>query len=140
MHKSSFNASFLKLSFHDFLIIYQSFFFMSETTVCIYVNGTTWNLVVKNSSKIQRTKIFTHVLLTVTWALQIIRINYFTIHILLVWLTFRNFHLITKLTEIRVLQNWLITGVLFPNVCYRLGWDVSMKREWIGFSTNKQVV
>lgn len=137
MHKSSFNASFLKLSFHDFLIIYQSFFFLCRKRQYVYMSTEQLETL---SSKIQRTKIFTHVLLTVTWALQIIRINYFTIHILLVWLTFRNFHLITKLTEIRVLQNWLITGVLFPNVCYRLGWDVSMKREWIGFSTNKQVV
>lgn len=80
MHKSSFNASFLKLSFHDFLIIYQSFFLCRKRQ---YVYMSTEQLETL-SSKIQRTKIFTHVLLTVTLALQIIRINYFTIHILLV--------------------------------------------------------
>lgn len=115
---SPFYTSFSKLYISGFCDNSSIIFFMSETTVSIYVNRTT-------CPKIRR--ICTHVHLTVTWALQIIWINYFTIHILVVRLTFPDFSLITERSEIPGLQNWLLTGVLFPNVIYRLGYDVSMK-------------
>lgn len=90
--------------FQDFVIIHQSFFFVGNDSIYLCHND------LKHCPKIQR--ICTHVHLTVTWALQIIWINYFTIHILGVRLTFPDFSLITERSEILGLQNWLLTGVL----------------------------
>lgn len=113
----------------SFSKLYISGFCDNSSIIFFYVGNDSNYLCQRNNlkhcPKIRR--ICTHVHLTVTWALQIIWINYFTIHILVVRLTFPDFSLITERSETLGLQNWLLTGVLFPNVIYRLGYDVSMK-------------
>lgn len=112
-----------------FIRLFQNYIFQDFINHFFYVGNDSNYLCQRNNlkhcPKIRR--ICTHVHLTVTWALQIIWINYFTIHILVVRLTFPDFSLITDRSETLGLQNWLLTGVLFSNVIYRLGYDVSMK-------------
>lgn len=85
--------------FQDFVIIHQSFFYvgLNDNIYLCQRNN------LKHCPKIRC--ICTHVHLTVTWSLQIIWINYFTIHILVVRLTFSDFSLIKERSETLGLQH-----------------------------------